>query len=147
MTERAIKYTKAKPRIISSPKMDSACEPEDYRRYSNHIIGFGLFFIVLYGLSFNLFFSKLIEKTVHKSFNIINVFLNLSVETHATIAIGYVFILAVYLSLIFVLTKKSIYYFTKPVNRVVIKEGLYIIRGQDVFDELKQAFKERNIQK
>lgn len=54
--------------------------------------------------------------------------------------------LAVFFLAIYFPSKKLVYYFTKPVNRVEIEEGLVLIKGSNVFEELEQAFNEMNEQ-
>lgn len=146
MKTTAKKYTYEKPRLITSPNQDYSLQPEIYRRYINHIIGFYIFFILAFSFLFDLVLRKTIELLFNGSFNILNILSLFFGKEDEGNKILYAIVLAIFFFFIYFISKKSVYYFTKAVNRVEIEEGLVLIKGSNVFEELEQAFNEINEQ-
>ena len=146
MKTTARKYTYQKPRLLTNPNQDYSIQPEIYRRYINHIIGFYIFFVLAFSFVFNLVLNKMIEVLFNGSFNIIRTFNLFIGKEDKENKILYGIVLAIFFFFIYFISKKTVYYFTKPVNRVEIEEGLVLIKGSNVFPELEKAFNEMNEQ-
>ena len=146
MKGTAKKYTYDKPRFITNPGQDYSIQPEVYRRYINHIIGFYVFFLLVFSIGLNFILNKLSQFLFNGSFSIANNFMLFVGKEDQENKVLYGIFLAVFLLAIYFPSKKLVYYFTKPVNRVEIEEGLVLIKGSNVFEELEQAFNEMNEQ-
>lgn len=146
MKGTAKKYTYERPRFITSPSQDYSIQPETYRRYINHIIGFYIFFILFFSFGFNFILNKLTQIYLDGSFSILKTFMFFIGKEDEENKVLYGIFLAVFFLAIYFPSKKLVYYFTKPVNRVEIEEGLVLIKGSNVFEELEQAFNEMNEQ-
>ncbi|WP_175992210.1 hypothetical protein [Burkholderia vietnamiensis] len=146
MKGTARKYTYERPRFITSPIQDYSIQPETYRRYINHIIGFYVFFGLAFSFVLNFAINKIVQFLFSGSFNIAKVFMFFIGKEDEENKILYGLFIAVFFAVIYFPTKKLTYYFTKPVNRVEIEEGLVLIKGSNVFEELEQAFNEMNEQ-
>lgn len=146
MKSTARKYTYERPRFITSPNQDSSIQPEIYRRYINHIIGFYVFFVFAFSLVLNFALNKLAQILFNGSFSIFKTFMLFIGKEDEENKLLYGLFIALFFLAIYFPTKKLVYYFTKPVNRVEIEEGLVLIKGSRVFEELEQAFNEMNEQ-
>jgi hypothetical protein len=146
MKGTAKKYTYESPRFINSPNNDHSLQPEVYRRYRYQIIGFYIFFIPFFSFVLNFILNNLFHLFLDSSFNILRTLLLFIGKEDEGNKILYGIFLAIFFSAIYFPTKKLVYYFTKPVNRVEIEEGLILIKGSNVLEELEQAFNEMNEQ-
>ena len=146
MKGTARKYTYERPRFITSPNQDYSIQPETYRRYINHIIGFYVFFVSIFSFGLNFILNKISQILFNGSFSIINTLMLFIGKEDEENKILYGLSLAVFFAVIYFPSKKLVYYFTKPVNRVEIEEGLVLIKGSNVFEELEQVFNEMNDQ-
>lgn len=146
MKGTAKKYTYERPRFINSPGQDYSVQPEIYRRYIVHIMGFYAFFIPVFSLALNFILNNVFHILFNSSFNILRTFILFIGKGDEGNKILYGIVLAIFFSAIYFPTKKLVYVFTKPVNRVEIEEGLILIQGSNVLEELEQAFNEMNEQ-
>ena len=150
----AKKYTYEKPLYISSPKMDYMYSPEIYRRYTNQILLYKTVFCLLIVIPLNHFFGNWMTEIMEENINIITPFtdffkelINVFMKDGKIQDVIFDLVLSIILfSMVHFPSKKLTYLLTKPVNKVVIEEGLYIISGKNVFEELEKAFEEMNEQ-
>lgn len=147
MNNFATKFTYDKPRFITSAKQDYLIQPENFRRYLYPIYGYYFFFILSLGFVLNFVLNKLAGILFDGSFYIVNAFMFLIGNKDNENKILYLILLLVFFGIIFYPCKKLVFIFTKPVNRVSIEEGLILIKGPNVFNDLEKAFKEMNNQK
>ncbi|EPA2942764.1 hypothetical protein ACQ1SO_002821 [Pseudomonas aeruginosa] len=148
--EVAKKYTYEKPLIISSPKSDYLYSTKIYRRYLSHIIIFNTVFCSLIIFPLNYFFSNWMTEIMEEKINIITPFtdffkdlFNVFVRNGKIQDVIFDLVLSIILfSIVYFPSKKLTYQFTKPICKEVIEEGLYIIKGSDVFKKLQNAFDE-----
>lgn len=146
MKSEGKKYTYYKPMFVSSPKQDYSIQPEIYRRYVNHIIGFGATFTILNLTLFSFILDKTVDVLFDREFSFFKLLKLFFGNYDSENRLLYGLFLLLIFTLIYKPTKKITDYLTKPVNRAVIEEGLILIEGEDVFEELDQAFDEMNNQ-
>lgn len=130
-------------KIISSPRLDYTLAPDEYRRYSNQIIGWNIFltcffFLFLQSIIFyELPFFKTAIAIYSKKQSVID-----------SINLPFFQIKAIF-TLIFsvlpawFLTEQM----TKPVNRVQIKEGNFLDKDDEVFTNLQKDFAKKKLNK
>lgn len=146
MKGTAKKYTYKKPRLVSSPLNDHSVQPEIYRRYISHIFVYYVFFTLFFSFVLNLFIEKIAYLFIDGSFNVIRTFMYFMGKEDEENKILYGISLIIFFSIIYFVSKKTVYTFTKPINKVEIEDGLILIKGSNVFEELEQAFNEMNEQ-
>lgn len=142
----AKKYTYEKPRFITSPYQDYTIQPEVYRRYVSYIAGFYIFFFLVFSFGLNLFLDQIFYLTLERSFNILRAFKFLLGHEDDENKILYAIVVCMFFGPMYLPIKKLVFNCTKPVNRVEIEEGLYLIEGSNVFEQLNTAFEEMNNQ-
>lgn len=142
----AKKYTYDNPRFLTSPYQDYSVQPEIYRRYVSYIIGFYVFFYVVFGIGLNLILDQVLGFTLERSFNILRAFRYFFGNEDTENKVLYGLVLVAFFAPMFIPIRKLVFNFTKPVNRVEIEEGLYLIEGSNVFEQLDNAFEEMNDQ-
>ncbi|HOY70989.1 MAG TPA: type IV secretion system DNA-binding domain-containing protein [Methylotenera sp.] len=125
-----------KIRYISSPKQDSILAPSEYRRYTNHIISFNIFFTVLfYSLLTYILFYKIMHIDYLKS---LILFLNNDTSIdRLTFKLSTLFLLSISIAVSYFLTN----IITKPTNRQTIKSGNYIDDTENVIENIEKNFK------
>lgn len=127
-----------KVRYISSPRQDAFLAPSEYRRYTNYIICFNIFFfsVVFFSLSY-LFFNKYLGVDFIKQFKL---FLNNDYEYMKVNSVLFQFTI-----LFFFIPSCLISYFltnqvTKAQNRQVIKAGNIVDDTEEVLTNLSKNF-------
>lgn len=146
MKSIAQKYTYEKPKFITSPYQDYSVQPEIYRRYVSYILGFNIFFFLVFSFGLNFLLDEVLAIFLNRSFNILRAFKFLLGHKDDENKILYAIVLFLFFSSMFFPIKKLVFNLTKPVNRVQIEEGLYVIEGSNVFEQLDTAFNEMNNQ-
>ena len=146
MKTTARKFTYDKPMFVSSPSQDYSIQPEIYRRYINRIIGYYILFFCFFSLFLNVILNKTIDFLFDGEYSLINNFKLFFGHIDDDNKILYGFTLLIFFSIVFYPTKKITYILTKPENRIAIEEGLCLIKGLNVLDELEKAFEEMNDQ-
>ena len=146
MRTTAKKFTYDKPMFVSSPNQDYSIQPEIYRRYINRIIGYYIFFICIFSLILNLILNKTLDVLFDKGYSLIENIKLFFGHFDDENKILYGLFLLFFFSVVIYPTKKITYILTKPENRINIEEGLCLIKGLNVLDELEKAFEEMNDQ-
>lgn len=125
-------------RIVSSPRADYLLSPSEYRRYSNHMMGFFAFFFIaiIYITSKIFFFEDNFFKLAY------SVFIAKDAATIAEIKLGMFY----FKSLLCVLPGLvgayfGMEYFTKPTNRQKVMNGNFIDDSKEVFENLARDFR------
>ena len=126
-------------RIVSSPRADYLLSPSEYRRYSNHMMGFFAFFFIaiIYITSKIFFFEDNFFKLAY------SVFIAKDQATIAEIRLGMFY----FKSLLCVLPALGgayfgMEYFTKPTNRQKIINGNFLDDSSKVFENLAKDFRQ-----
>lgn len=131
-----------KVRYISSPKQDAFLAPSEYRRYTNYIICFNIFFfsVVFFSLT-HLFFNKYLGVDFIKQFKL---FLNKDYEYMKINSVLFQFTI-----LFFFIPSCLISHFltskvTKAQNRQVIKAGNIVDDTEEVLTNLSKNFSHKS---
>lgn len=124
-----------KIRYISSPKQDSLLATSEYRRYTNQIIGFNIFFTSIIFLSL-IFITH--QQILHINyFHTFKLYLNNDPTINRSLfKVISLFILTISLITSYFITNKI----TKAVNRQVIKAGNIVDDSEDVLINLNNNF-------
>lgn len=127
-----------KVRYISSPRQDAFLAPSEFRRYTNHIIGFNIFLfsVVFFSLTY-LFFNKYLGVDFIKQCKL---FLNNDYEYMKINSVLFQFTI-----LFFFIPSCLVSYFltnklTKAANRQVIKAGNIVDDSEEVLSNLSSNF-------
>lgn len=138
--EEPIVYTYDNPRIVSNQTQDYLVRPEIYRRYSNQIIFWSCVFIPLSLTIFSFSLDFIVGYFFDRTFSFFKLVKFFVGDYDSENKILYGLMLALIGLIIYKPTSKMIYSKTKPIKRASITEGLILIEGKNVFDELEEAF-------
>lgn len=126
---------------ISSPKQDDLLEPTEYRRYTNHILGwFSFTFLAIIFVAGKFFFGTysfvidIILSLLHKDF---------SKFGHMTTAVFYTKCFLVFAPALFI-SHATMRFFTKPISRQVHVSGNFLDDSPEVLDNLASDFDKPN---
>lgn len=137
---KIIVYTYDNPRIVSNQTQDYLVRPEIYRRYSNSIILWSFVFIPLSLTVFSVSLHLIVGYFFDRTFNFFKLVKYFVGDYDSENKILYGLMLALIGLIIYKPTSKMIYSKTKPIKRASVTEGLILIEGKNVFDELEEAF-------
>lgn len=129
-------------RIVSSPRADYILSPSEYRRYSNHMIGFfAFFFVAILYITSKFFFYE--DNFFRLAFD---VFITKNKATMNEIKLG-MFYFKSMLCIVPALGGAyfGMQYFTKPTNRQTITEGNFLDDSEEVFENLARDFRQSGL--
>ena len=130
-------------KIISSPRLDYTLAPDEFRRYSNQIIGWNLFLFSI----FFFFFQAIVFYELPFFKTAIAIYLKKQ-SVIDSINLPFFQVKAIFTLIISVLPASYLTLkITKPVNRVQIKEGNFIDKDDEVFTNLQNNFARNTLDK
>jgi len=126
-------------RTVSSPRADYLLSPSEYRRYSNHMIGyFAFFFVAILYITSEFFFYE--DNFLKLTFD---VFITKNQATINEIRLGMFYLksaLCIFPALVGAYF--CMQYLTKPTNRQTIINGNFLDDSPEVFENLAKDFRQ-----